>query len=321
MSKKIYVSQETKQIVDKLQVYSGIALLGSLIFLVLQWLFPSELMGESGLKNAAAYLVRQCMIALVVYVFSAAAAIKLVGLLKKVGREWRNRAETIPAVWAIIMISAAVGICICNNTAMLTYSVSESVHSAYSVHEFRQLALVLSDLDSGETEQTEWSGFDVQKYQSITMSGGTAILSNWRTDRYFPISYSEFSALKSDYDNAKKFNRYETVVKLEYYKNSGYLKAAEVWLKNDTKEWKVPEKVTEFSVLDYVKADDGEAVFTGNCPQIIKEAFSIRLFDIEQLDKEFIVVHINDGAEELLEEAGYIVTDKFNENGCLSVEI
>lgn len=321
MSKKIYVSQETKSIVDKLQVYSGIALLGSLIFLVLQWLFPGELMGESGLKSAAVYLVRQCVIALVVYGFSIAAVIKIVQLLKNVGREWRNRAETIPAVWAIIMISAAVGICICNNTAMLTYSVSESVHSAYSVHEFRQLALVLSDLDSGETEQTEWSGFDVQKYQSITMSGGTAILSNWRTDRYFPISYSEFSALKSDYDNAKKFSRYEIVVKLEYYKKSGYLKSAEVWLKNGEREWKVPEKVTEFSVLDYVKADDGEAVFTENCPQIIKEAFSIRLFDIEQLDKEFIVVHINDGAEELLEEAGYIVTDKFNENGGLSVEI
>ena len=155
MSKKIYVSQETKPIVDKLQVYSGIALLGSLIFLVLQWLFPSELMGESGLKNVAAYLVRQCVIALVVYGFSVAAVIKLVQLLKNVGREWRNRAETIPAVWAIIMISAAVGICICNDTAVLTYSVSESVHGAYSVHEFKQLALVLSDLDGGETEQTE----------------------------------------------------------------------------------------------------------------------------------------------------------------------
>lgn len=321
MSKKIHVSQETKPIVDKLQVYSGIALLCSLIFLILQWLFPNELMGEIGLKSAAAYLVRQCVIALVVYGFSAAAVIKLVQLLKNVGREWRNREETIPAVWAIIMISAAVGICICNDTAVLTYSVSESVHSAYSVQEFKQLALVLSDLDSGETQQTEWSGFDVHRYQSISMSGGTAILSNWRTDRYFPISYGEFSALKADYDNAQKFSRYETVVKLEYYKNSGYLKAAEVWLKNDIREWKVPEKVTEFSVLDYVKADDGEAVFTDNCPHIVKEAFSINLFEIEQLDKKFIVVHINDGAEELLEEAGYIVTDKFNDFGGLSVEI
>ncbi|MBQ8904385.1 MAG: hypothetical protein IJY73_08915, partial [Oscillospiraceae bacterium] len=80
-------------------------------------------------------------------------------------------------------------------------------------------------------------------------------------DRYFPISYGEFSALKSDYDNAQKFSRYETVVKLEYYSNSGYLKGAEVWLKNDEKEWKVPEKVMEFSVLNYVKAVDGEAVF------------------------------------------------------------
>lgn len=321
MSKKIYVSQETKPIVDKLQVYSGITLLGSLIFFILQWLFPNELMGESGLKSVAAYLVRQCVIALVVYGFSIAAVIKLVQLLKNVGREWRKREETIPAVWAIIILLAAVGICICNDTAVLTYSVSESVHGAYSVQEFKQLALVLSDLDNGETEQTEWSGFDVQKYQSISMSGGTAILSNWRRERYFPISYSEFSALKSDYDNAKKFSRYETVVKLEYYKNSGYLKCAEVWLKNDTKEWKVPEKVVKFSVLDYVKAVDGEAVFTENCPQVIKEAFSIKFFEIEQLDKEFIVVHINDGAEELLEEAGYIVTDKFNENGGLSVEV
>lgn len=321
MSKKIYVSQETKPIVDKLQLYSGIALLGSLIFLVLQWLFPNEFMGESGLKSAAAYLVRQCVIALVVYGFSVAAVIKLVQLLKNVGREWRNRAETISVVWAIIMISAAVGICICNDTAVLTYSVSESVHGAYSVHEFKQLALVLSDLDGGETEQTEWSGFDVHRYQSISMSGGMSVISNWRTDRYFPISYSEFSALKSDYDNAQKFSRYETVVKLEYYKKSGYLKGAEVWLKNDTKEWEVPEKVMEFSVLDYVRAVEGKAVFSEDCPQIIKEAFSINLFEIEQLDKEFIVVHINDGAEELLEEAGYIVTDKFNENGGLSVEI
>ena len=78
MSKKIYVSEENKPIVDKLQLYSGIALLGSLIFLVLQWLFPTELMGESGLKSAAAYLTRQCMIALVVYGFSIAAVIKLV---------------------------------------------------------------------------------------------------------------------------------------------------------------------------------------------------------------------------------------------------
>lgn len=311
MSKKIYVSQETKPIVDKLQLYSGIALLGSLIFLVLQWLFPNELMGESGLKNAAAYLMRQCVIALVVYGFSAAAVIKLVRLLKNVGREWRNREETIPAVWAIMMLLSAVGICMCNDTAVLTYS----------VHEFRQLALVLSDLDGGETEQTEWSGFDVHRYQSISMSGGTAVISNWRAERYFPISYSEFSTLKAEYDNAKKFSRYETVVKLEYYKKSGYLKCAEIWLKNDTKEWKVPEKVTEFSVLNYVKAVDGEAMFSEDCPQIIKEAFSINLFEIEQLDKKFIVVHINDGAEELLEEAGYIVTDKFSNNGGLSVEI
>ena len=321
MSKKIYVSQETKPIIDKLQVYSGIALLGSLIFLVLQWLFPGELMGESGLKSAAVYLVRQCVVALVVYGFSIAAVIKIVQLLKNVGREWRNRTETIPAVWTIIMISAAVGICICNDTAVLTYSVSESVHSAYSVHEFKQLALVLSDLGGGETEQTEWSSFDMHKYQSISMSGGTAVISNWRADRYFPISYGEFSALEADYDNAQKFSKYETVVKLEYYKNSGYLKDAEVWLKNDEKEWKVPEKVTEFSVLDYVNAVDGEAIFTENCPQIIKEVFSIRIFEIEQLDKEFIVVHINDGAEEFLEEAGYIVTDKFNKSGGLSVEI
>jgi len=278
-------------------------------------------MGESGLKCAAAYLVRQCVIALVVYGFLTAAVIKLVQLLKNVGREWRNCEETIPAVWTIIMISAAVGICICNDTAVLTYSVSESVHGAYSVHEFRQLALVLSDLDGGETERTEWSGFDVHRYQSISMSGGTAVLSNWEEERYFPISYGEFSALKSDYDNAKKFSRYETVVKLEYYKNSGYLKGAEVWLKNDTKEWEVPEKVMEFSVLDYVKAVDGEAVFSEDCPQVIKEAFSIRLFEIGQLNKKFIVVHINDGAEEVLEEAGYIVTDKFNEFGGLSVEI
>ena len=321
MSKKIHVSQETKPIVDKLQVYSGIALLGSLIFLVLQWLFPGELMGESGLKSAAVYLVRQCVVALVVYGFSIAAVIKIVQLLKNVGRKWRNRAETISAVWAIIMIFAAVGICICNYTAVLTYSVSENVHGAYSVHEFRQLALVLSNLDGGETEQTEWSGFDVHRYQSLFKSGGTAVLSNWREERYFPISYSEFSALKSDYDNAKKFRRYETVVKFEYYKNSGYLKNTEVWLKNNEKEWKVPEKVMEFSVLDYVKAVDGEAVFTDNCPQIIKEVFSISLFEIEQLEKKFIVVHINDGAEELLEESGYIVTDKFSENGSLSVEI
>ena len=321
MSKKIYISQETKPIVDKLQVYSGIALLGSLIFLVLQWLFPNELMGESGLKSAAAYLVRQCMIALAVYGFSIAAVIKLVRLFKNVGREWRNREETIPAVWAIMMLLSAVGICICNDTAVLTYSVSESVHSAYSVQEFKQLALVLSDLDGGETEQTEWSSFDVHRYQSISMSGGTAVISNWMAERYFPISYGDFSALKADYDNAKKFSRYETVVKLEYYKNSGYLKAAEVWLKNDIKEWKVPEKVTEFSVLDFVKAVDGEAVFTDNCPHIVKEAFSINLFEIEQLDKKFIVVHINDGVAELLEEAGYIVTDKFNDFGGLSVEI
>ena len=321
MSKKIYISQETKPIVDKLQVYSGIALLVSLIFLVLQWLFPNELMGESGLKSAAAYLVRQCMIALAVYGFSIAAVIKLVRLFKNVGREWRNREETIPAVWAIMMLLSAVGICICNDTAVLTYSVSESVHSAYSVQEFKQLALVLSDLDGGETEQTEWSSFDVHRYQSISMSGGTAVISNWMAERYFPISYGDFSALKADYDNAKKFSRYETVVKLEYYKNSGYLKAAEVWLKNDIKEWKVPEKVTEFSVLDFVKAVDGEAVFTDNCPHIVKEAFSINLFEIEQLDKKFIVVHINDGAAELLEEAGYIVTDKFNDFGGLSVEI
>ena len=319
MSKKIFVSQENKPIVDKLQVYNSITLLGSLIFLVLQWLFPNELMGESGLKNAAAYLVRQCMIALVVYGFSIAAVIKLVQLFKNVGRQWRNREETIPAVWTIIMISAAVGIC--NDTAVLTYSVSESVHSAYSVYEFKQLARVISDLNDGETEQTEWSGFDVHKYQSISMNNGTAIISNWRTKRYFPISYSEFSALKDDYDNAQKFTGYETVVKLEYYSNSGYLKGAEVWLKNDEKEWKVPEKVVEFSVLDYVKAVDGEAVFTENCPQIIKDAFSIRLFDVEQLDKSFIVVHVNYGADELLEEAGYIVTDKFNEFGGLSVEI
>lgn len=321
MSKKIYVSQETKPLLQKLQVYSGIAFLGSLIFLVLQWLFPNELMGESGLKSVAVYLVRQCVIALIVYGFSAASVIKLVQLMKNVGREWRNRSETIPAVWTIIMISAAVGICISNDTAVLTYSVSEDVHGSYSINEFRQLVLVLSDLDNGETEQTEWSGFDVQKYQSISMSGGTAILSTWRTDCYFPISYGEYSALKADYDNAQKFSKYETVVKLEYYKKSGYLKGAEVWLKNDEKEWKVPEKVTEFSVLDYVRAVDGEAVFTENCPQIIKEAFSIRIFEIEQLDKEFIVVHINDGAEELLEEAGYIATDKFNEFGGLSVEI
>lgn len=321
MSKKIYVSEENKPIVDKLQLCSGIALLGSLIFLVLQWLFPTELMGESGLKSAAAYLTRQCMIALVVYGFSIAAVIKLVRLFKNVGREWRNREETIPAVWAIIMLLSAIGICICNDTAVLTYSVSESVHSAYSVYEFRQLALVLSDLDDGETEQTEWNGFDVHKYQSISMSGGTAIISNWRTKRYFPISYSEFSALKDDYENAKKFSKYESVVKLEYYSNSGYLKCAEVWLKNDEKEWKVPEKVVELSVLDYVKAVDGEAVFTENCPQIIKDAFSIRLFEIEQLDKSFIVVHINYGAEKMLEEAGYIVTDKFNEFGGLSAEI
>ena len=321
MSKKIYISQETKPIVDKLQVYSGIALLVSLIFLVLQWLFPNELMGESGLKSAAAYLVRQCMIALAVYGFSIAAVIKLVRLFKNVGREWRNREETIPAVWAIMMLLSAVGICICNDTAVLTYSVSESVHSAYSVQEFKQLALVLSDLDGGETEQTEWSSFDVHRYQSISMSGGTAVISNWMAERYFPISYGDFSALKADYDNAKKFSRYETVVKLEYYKNSGYLKAAEVWLKNDIKEWKVPEKVTEFSVLDFVKAVDGEAVFTDNCPHIVKEAFSINLFEIEQLDKKFIVVHINDGVAELLEEAGYIVTDKFNDFGGLSVEI
>ena len=321
MSKKIYVSQETKPIVNKLQLYSGISLLGSMIFLVLQWLFPSELMGESGLKSAAAYLVRQCAIALTVYGFSIAAVIKLVQLLRNVGKEWRNRAETIPAVWIIIMISAAIGVCICNDTAVLTYSVSESVHNAYSVHEFRQLALVLSDLGGGETEKIEWSGFDVHKYQSISMCGGTAIISNWKEDRYFPISYGEFSALKSDYDNAQKFSRYETVVKLEYYSNSGYLKGAEVWLKNDEKEWKVPEKVMEFSVLNYVKAVDGEAVFSEDCPQIIKKAFSIRLFEIEQLDKKFIVVHINDGSERLLEEAGYIVTDKFNESGGLSVEI
>ncbi len=321
MSKKIYVSQETKPIVDKLQVYSGIALLGSLTFLVLQWLFPNELMGESGLKSAALYLVRQCVIALVVYGFSIAAIIKLVRLFKNLGSEWRNREETIPAVWTIMMISAAVGTCICNSTAVLTYSVSEYAHSTYSVHEFRQLALVLSDLGSGETEQTEWSGFDVHRYQSISVSGGTAILSNWRTERYFPISYSEFTALKSTYDNAQKFSKYETVIKLEYYKKSGYLKGAEVWLKNDKKEWKVPEKVMEFSVFDYVKAVDGEAVFSEDCPQIIKETFSIRLFEIEQLDKEFIVVHINDGTEELLEEAGYIVTDQFNEFGGLSVEI
>ena len=321
MSKKIYVSQATKPIVDKLRLYSSIALLGSLIFLVLQWLFPNKLMGESGLKSVTAYLLRQCMIALVVYGFSIAAVIKLVRLFKNSGKEWRKREETIPAVWTIIILLAAVGICICNDTALLTYSVSESMYDAYSVQEFKQLALVLSDLDNGETEQAEWSGLDVHRYQSISMSGGTAVISNWMADRYFPISYGEFSALKADYDNAKKFDRYETVVKLEYYKNSGYLKEAEVWLKNDTKEWKLPEKVTEFSVLDYVKADNGEAVFTENCPQIIKQAFSIRLFEIEQLDKEFIVVYINDGAEELLEEAGYIVTDKFNGTGGLSVEI
>ncbi len=321
MSKKIYVSQETKPLLQKLQVYSGIALLGSLTFLVLQWLFPNELMGESGLKGAAAYLLRQCVIALVVYGFSAAAVIKLVRLFKNLGREWRKRDETIPAVWTVIILLAAVGICISNDTAVLTYSVSESVHSTSSVHEFKQLALVISDLDNGETEQTEWNGFDVHKYQSISMSGGTAIISNWRTDRYFPISYSEYSSLKSDYDNAQKFSRYETVVKLEYYKKSGYLKAAEVWLQNDEKEWKVPQKVVEFSVLDYIKAANGEAMFTESCPQIIKKAFSIRLFEIEQLDKEFIVVNINDGADELLEEAGYIVTDKFNENGGLSVEV
>ena len=320
MRKNIYVSRETKPIVDKLQVYSGIALLGSLTFFVLQWLFPNELMGESGLKSAALYLVRQCVIALVVYGFSIAAIIKLVRLLKKLGREWRNRGETIPAVWTILMISAAVGICICNNTAVLTYSVSEDTHSTYSVHEFRQLALVFSDLDNGETEQTEWNSFDVHRYQSLSVSNSTAILSNWRTERYFPISYTEFSALKSSYGNAQKFSKYETVIKLEYYKKSGYLKGAEVWLKNDEKEWKAPEKVMEFSVFDYVEAVDGEAVFSEECPQIIKEAFSIKLFEVEQLDKEFIVVHINDGAEELLEEAGYIVTDQFNESGGLSAE-
>jgi len=321
MSKKIYVSQETKPIVDKLQVYSGIALLGSLTFLVLQWLFPNELMGESGLKSAAFYLVRQCVFALFVYNFSIAAVIKLVRLFKILGSEWRKREETIPAVWTIIMISAAVGICICNDTPALTYSVSEDVHSTSSVLEFRQLAFALSDLSGGETEQIEWNSFDVHRYQSISIRGGTAILSNWETERYFPISYSEFSALKSAYHNAQKFSKYETVIKLEYYKKSGYLKNAEVWLKNDEKEWKVPERVIEFSVYDYVKAVDGEAVFSEDCPQIIKEAFSIRLFEIEQLDKKIIVVHINNGTEELLEEAGYIVTDQFNEFGGLSVEI
>ena len=321
MSKKIYVSQEAKPIVDKLQVYSGIALLGSLTFLVLQWLFPNELMGESGLKSAAFYLVRQCVIALFVYIFSIAAVIKLVSLFKNLGREWRKREETIPAVWTIIMISAAVGICICNDTPVLTYSVSEDVHSTYSLLEFRQLAFALSDLNGGETQQLEWNSFDVHRYQSISIGGGTAILSNWKTERYFLISNSEFSTLKSAYHNAQKFSKYETVIKLEYYKKSGYLKNAEVWLKNDKKEWKVPERVIEFSVYDYVKAVDGEAVFSEDCPQIIKDAFSIRLFEIEQLDKKFIVVHINNGTEELLEEAGYIVTDQFNEFGGLSMEI
>ena len=296
-------------------------MLGAVIFLILQWWFPDTLMGENGLKGAAFYLARQCFIALLVYGFAIAAVIKLVQLFKDVGKTWKNRAETIPAVWAVIMISAAIGICLCNYTAVLTYSASADTYGGYSVNEFRQFALVLSDINGGETEEAEWSGFDVHKYQSISQIGGTAIISNWRMERYFPISYSELYALREAYENAQKFTKYETVVKLEYYKASGYLKSAEVWLKNGEKEWKVPEKVMEFSVLCYVEAVDGEAVFTENCPQIIKEAFSIRLIEVEHLMKKFIVVHINDGAEEMLEEAGYIVTDNFNVSGGLSVEI
>ena len=94
-----------------------------------------------------------------------------------------------------------------------------------------------------------------------------------------------------------------------------------ICLCNDTAVLTYSAKVMEFSVLCYVEAVDGEAVFTENCPQIIKEAFSIRLIEVEHLMKKFIVVHIKDGAEEMLEEAGYIVTDNFNVSGGLSVEI
>ena len=61
MSRKnneIYINPQTEQIVKKLNIYAHLAMLGAVIFLILQWWFPDTLMGENGLKGAAFSFLR-----------------------------------------------------------------------------------------------------------------------------------------------------------------------------------------------------------------------------------------------------------------------